>query len=59
MKDLTNKDYKLTKKCLEHLEDFSKEKLLDEMEQLLLSFAEQGNDLTNLEFYYSNQKQTQ
>ena len=56
MKDLTNKDYKLTKKCLEYLEDFSKEKLLQEMEQLLLSFAEQGNDLTNLEFYYSNQK---
>jgi hypothetical protein len=56
MKDLTNKDYKLTKKCLEHLENFSKEKLLEEMEQLLLSFAEQGNDLTNLEFYYSNQK---
>jgi hypothetical protein len=28
------------------------------MEQLLLALAEKGGDLTNLEFYYSNHKQS-
>jgi hypothetical protein len=54
MKNLTNKDYQLTEKCLEHLEDFSKEQLLEEMEQLLLSLAERYCDLEPLENHYLN-----
>jgi ATP-dependent protease HslVU (ClpYQ) peptidase subunit len=58
MKELTKKDERLAKKCLEHLKTWSKEELLEDMEQLLLALAEQGKDLTNLEFYYSNHKQS-
>jgi hypothetical protein len=56
MKNLTLKDQKLTNKCLGHLQDFSKEQLLEEMEQLLLCLAEREADLTDLEFYYSTKK---
>jgi ATP-dependent protease HslVU (ClpYQ) peptidase subunit len=58
MKELTKKDERLAKKCLKHLEDWTKEQLLEDMEQLLLALAEQGKDLTSLEFYYSNHKQS-
>jgi hypothetical protein len=45
---------KLVKECLEHLENFSKEQLLEEFEQMLLSLGEQGEDLKRFEIYYSN-----
>jgi hypothetical protein len=53
MKELTLKDYKLVKKCLKHLDSYSKEQLLEDTEQLLLALAERGTDLTALEYYYS------
>jgi ATP-dependent protease HslVU (ClpYQ) peptidase subunit len=58
MKELTKKDERLAKKCLTHLKDWTKEQLLEDMEQLLLALAEKGLDLTKLEFYYSNHKQS-
>ena len=54
MKNLTDKDYQLTKKCLKHLDAFSKEQLLEEMEQLLLCLLERGCDLEPLENHYLN-----
>lgn len=54
MKNLTDKDYQLTEKCLEHLGDFSKEQLLEEMEQLLLCLAERDCDLQLLHSHYLN-----
>jgi len=43
----------LAKQCLEHLSKLSKEQLLEETSQLLLSLQEKGTDLTSLEDFYS------
>ena len=50
--NLTSQE-ELATKCLTHLEKFSKDDLLNEIEQLLLSLSERGTDLTKLETYYS------
>ena len=54
MKNLTDKDYQLTEKCLKHLDGFSKEQLLEEMEQLLFCLAERDCDLQLLLSHYLN-----
>ena len=54
MKNLTKKDYQLTKKCLKHLEDWTKEELLEEMEQLLFCLAERDCDLQILLSHFLN-----
>lgn len=51
---------KLLKDCLTSLSELSKEELLDEVQQLLLSLAERSNnpvkDLTLLRNYYNTNK---
>ena len=41
------------KNCLDYLSTFSKEQLLEELEQLLLSKTDKGESLKSLEEYYS------
>lgn len=41
------------KNCLESLSTFSKEQLLEELEQLLLTKTDKGESLKSLEDYYS------
>ena len=48
----TQKTQKDLKSCLESLSRFTKKDLLDEIEQLLLSKAEKGEDLEVLKHFY-------
>lgn len=43
----------LLEQCLESLSKLSKEQLLEETKQLLLTLQERGGDLTSLEDFYS------
>lgn len=55
-----NTQEQLLKECLESLSNLSKERLLEETEQLLLSITEKSNNplrtLTRLKDYYTNNK---
>lgn len=55
-----NTQEQLLKECLESLSNLSKERLLEETEQLLLSLTEKSNNplrtLTRLKDYYTNNK---
>tara|TARA_R110000868_G_scaffold2528_4_gene18277 strand:- start:3485 stop:3673 length:189 start_codon:yes stop_codon:yes gene_type:complete len=53
MKKINLTSEEIATKCLTHLEKFSKDDLLNEIEQLLLCLSEKGTDLTKLETYYS------
>ena len=44
---------KQVQKCMDALSKFSKDQLLEEMEQLLLSKSEKGESLKSLEDFYS------
>ena len=53
-----NTQEQLLEECLESLSKLSKERLLEETEQLLLSLTEKSNEplrtLSNLKNYYNN-----
>jgi len=55
-----NTQEQLLSQCLENLSKLSKERLLEETEQLLLSLTERSNEplrtLSNLRNYYNNLK---
>ena len=55
-----NTQEQLLQECLQSLSNLSKERLLEETEQLLLSLTERSNnsltDLKRLKDYYSNNK---
>ena len=55
-----NTQEQLLKECLESLSNLSKDRLLEETEQLLLSLTESSKtplrDLTRLKDYYTNNK---
>lgn len=55
-----NTQEQLLKECLESLSNLSKERLLEETEQLLLCLTERSKtplkDLTRLKDYYTNNK---
>ena len=55
-----NTQEQLLSKCLESLSKLTKERLLEETEQLLLSLTERSNDplrtLSDLKNYYNNKQ---
>jgi len=51
--NLTEKEEKYLDNCLESLSKFSKEDLLNEIEQLLLSKTDKGETLKHLKEFYS------